>query len=228
MKASEAISAGLLTELMTVVIQPEDPEAEPIIPAKLEGRYKLSSAEKEGDFAGYELVISQTSLTASSISGEFEGTNEFIKFMKELQDAGATLKIESTGAKKYTSKEAIDNKLTFDVRYSKTTIEGEFEVSEGVVTIKQKVFLIQGKPGEFATAQDLFKFIEKCLEELKIFDEVKKMWTRQGYAVSKQEDYSERSLERNRNFWANPDKYIEKIESRSNLFGQRFFNFGRR
>ena len=230
MTAEQAISAGLLTELMTVVEQPEDPEAEPIIPPKLECEYKLSDARDEnGKFTGYEFVIKQKNLTAKSISGEFKNTEEIIKFGREMEKAGAKMEFDeeesASGFEKYTAKEAIEKKSIFYVRYSKTKVEGSFEVSEGIVKIKQKPFLIDGNPGIFATPEDLFEFIEKSLNDLWFFDQVKKMYTRQGYALKNKENMSECALERNRNFWANPERYCQ--EDRSKFFGGRIFKFGK-
>ena len=196
MTAEQAINAGLLTELMTVVEQPEDPEAEPIIPPKLECEYKLSDARDEnGKFKGYEFVIKQKSLTAQSISGEFKNTEEIIKFGREMEKAGATIEFDeeemSSGVEKYTAKEAIEKKSIFYVRYSKTKVE----------------------------------FIEKSLNDLWFFDQVKKMYTRQGYVLKNKDNMSERALERNRNFWANPERYCQ--EDRSRFFGGRIFNYGK-
>ena len=230
MTAEQAISAGLLTELMTVVEQPEDPEAEPIIPPKLECEYKLSDARNEnGKFKGYALEVKQKSLKAQSINDIFYTTEEIIKFGEELQNAGAKMEFDEeslpSGVQKYTAKEAIEKNTIFNVRYSKTKVEGSFEVSEGVIKIKQNPFLIDGNSGIFATPEDLIKFTEKCLDDLRFFDEVKKMYTRQGYALKNKKNTSERVLERNRNFWANPEEYCQ--EDRSRFFGGRIFNYGK-
>ena len=168
-------------------------------------------------------------LTAKSVSGEFKNTEEIIKFGREMEKAGATIEFDeeeiSSGFEKYTAKEAIEKKSIFYVRYSKTKVEGSFEVSEGVIKIKQKPFLIDGNPGIFATPEDLFEFIEKSLNDLWFFDQVKKMYTRQGYALKNKDNMSERVLERNRNFWANPERYCQ--EDRSKFFDGRIFNFGK-
>ena len=230
MTAEEAINGGLLAELMTVVEQPEDPEGEPIIPPKLEGNYKLSTAANAGKFSGYELSVKQTNLQSERMSGrEFVTTDELIKFLSALKEAGAKTEMEETGAKKYTAKAAIEGKLRFKITYGETEVAGDFEVSEGVIKIKQKSFKIgENGTGEFATATDLVKFIEKCWEELKLFDEPKRLWmhgyqTRsQGYQISQSGmDYSERSLERNRKFWSDPERYLSKMEDRSRFFKSR-------
>jgi len=200
---------------MTVAEQPEDPEEPPVIPSKLEGKYKLSAVENAGKFSGYELTVEMTELKSDLVeSDKFADTEEIIEFGKALQDAGATLELEETSATKYTAKGAVKNKLIFDVRYGKTTIEGEFEVSESTVKIKQREFTIQGKQGVFATAEDIFEFIEICLEDLRYFDEPKRLWSRKNYALQSKEDYSERGLERNRKFWADPEKYLPKCRSK--------------
>ena len=226
--AQQAINAGLLTELMTVIIQPLPPEP-PIIPTKLTGSYKLSTTQdSSGKFNGYAFKVNQDYLSAKSISGYFVDTEEIIKFGDSLKNAGATLNLIddfSGSVQKYSAQQAIDNKLIFNVRDGTTEITGRFENSEGVVDIYQKPFKI-GKSltsGAFTTANGLFKFIEKSLADLRFFDQVKKMYSRQGYEIKKQMDCSERSLERNREFQANPEKYLQRL-NRSKFLGNRFFN----
>ena len=211
---------------MTVVEQPTDPEAEPIVPSKLTGKYKLSTTRSDGRFTGYAFVVSQTTLTAETISGEFESTDEMTAFVGELKNAGASFEIEESSAKKYSAEEAIKEKLIFNVRGGKTTIEGSFEVSEGVVKISQTPFIIgESSLGIFQTAEDLLDFIEKCMEDLKTYDQVQKMYTRQGYVFSTKENKSERVLDRNRKFWANPEKYLP--DNRSRFLNSRIFHLGR-
>ena len=125
--ASQAIAAGLLTELMTKVVQPEDPEEPPIIPSKLSGTYKLGATETEGKFSGYAFELKQESLEAQSISGEFENTEELLSFCKELQNSGATLELEEVGGvQKYSVQQAIDNNLIFGVRDGSSIIAEDF------------------------------------------------------------------------------------------------------
>ena len=224
MTSQEAVDAGLVTELMTVVTPP-------IIPTKLSGTYKLSDTKDfSGEFSGYSFVINQNPLVAASISGTFDSTEELVKFGNELKDAGATFNLVDDfagAATHYTAGGAIDAGLIFDVRYSRTTIEGSFEISEGVVTIKQKNFLVGGtSSGAFQTADDLFAFIEKCLDDLNFYDQVQKMYSRQGYVYAGKAGYSEQEIERNRNFWANPEKFLQS--GRSNFFTSRIFQFGKR
>ena len=64
--AMDAVNAGLVTELMTVVIQPSDPEEPPIIPTKLSGTYKLERRLESGSFTGYQFVVIQDYLNAES------------------------------------------------------------------------------------------------------------------------------------------------------------------
>ena len=226
MTSEQAINAGLLTELMTVVEQPTDPEAEPIIPSKLTGKYKLSTTKSGGNFTGYAFVVNQTSLTAETIGGEFESTDEMTAFIGELKNSGASFELEDSSVTKYSADDAIKQKLIFNVRGGKTTIEGSFEVSEGVVKISQTPFIIgESSLGIFRTAEDLLDFIEKCMEDLKTYNQVQKMYTRQGYAFKDKENKSERVLDRNRKFWANPEKYLP--DGRSRFLNSRIFQLGR-
>ena len=164
--AQQAINAGLLTELMTIAVQPQPP-LPPIIPTKMTGNYKLSAtADSKGKFNGYAFVINQNYLKANTLSGTFTDTEEVVKFGDSLKNAGAKLNLVddfTMNVKKYSSKSAIADKLIFNVREGSTTIEGRYEISEGVVTIFQKEFKI-GKGlsfGAFSTANDLFKFVEE-------------------------------------------------------------------
>ena len=233
MTAEQAINAGLLTELMTVVIQPIPPLPQ-ITPTKMTGSYKLSTTENnKGKFNGYAFVVNQDYINAKSISGKFTDTEEFLKFGDSLRNAGIKIKLidDFTGnVKKYSCQKAITDKLIFNVREGSTAIEGRFEISEGVVTVYQKEFKI-GKGlslGAFNTANDLFKFIEESLKDLRFYDEVKKMYSRQGYELKENVNYNERALERNRDFQGNPEKYLQRLEnSRSKYSSSRFFKFGR-
>ena len=233
--SAQAIRAGLLTELMTVVVQPP-PSDLPIIPTKFTGTYQFSEVRNtSGKFIGYELKINQDYLSADSISGYFENTEEILIFCDNLKNAGVRIRLEddfSGHVTKYSAKEAKDERLIFAVRYGKTSVQGSFEISEGVATIKQKPFKLGkkfDKIGAFKTASDLFTFIKECFEDLKFFDEVKRMFSRQGYALKNNEDYSERSLERNRDFQGNPEKYLQRLENqRSRFFSSRMFQFGKR
>ena len=186
MTYADAINAGLKTELMTVVIQP-DPPAPPIIPTVLSGSYKLSTKENSGKFCGYEFKINQDYLTANSISGTFVSTEEFMKFAKDLKDSGATLQLvdDFVGTvKKHTAGNAIAQGLIYDIREGDTTVEGRFEISEGVITIYQKPFKLVHESsvtyGAFINANELLTFLNDCWEDLQKFDKVQRMWARKN------------------------------------------------
>lgn len=172
---ADAINAGLKTELMTVVVQP----APPIIPTVLSGNYKLgTTVDGNGEFNGYAFEVTQNYLNANSISGIFSDTEEFLKFAKDLKDSGATLQLDGIVGT-YTAQQAIDDKLIFDVREGNTTIEGSFEISEGVIKISQNTFTFaDGSQGAFSSADELISFVEKCFADLKEFDQVQRMWMR--------------------------------------------------
>ena len=186
MTYADAINAGLKTELMTVVIQP-DPPAPPITPTVLSGSYKLSTKEKSGKFCGYEFKINQDYLTANSISGKFITTEEFMKFAKDLKDSGATLQLvdDFVGTvTKHTAGNAIAQGLIYGIREGDTTVEGRFEISEGVITIYQKPFKLVNKSGftygAFINANELIDFLNDCWEDLQKFDKVQRMWARKN------------------------------------------------
>ena len=185
MTYADAINAGLKTELMTVVVQP-DPPAPPIIPTVLSGSYKLASTkDSKGNFNGYEFKVTQDYLTADSISGEFISTEEFMKFAEDLKNSGATLKLVddfSGSAYKFTAANARAQGLIYSVRQLHTTIEGRFEISEGVITIYQKPFKLMNPERRcaFTTAQELIKFLNDCWEDLQKFDKVQRMWARKN------------------------------------------------
>lgn len=177
---ADAINSGLKTELMTVA---EPPDTDTVItPTVLSGSYRLGTTkDNDGKFSGYALTVNQDPLTATSISGEFIDTDNFLDFAKDLKDSGATLQLDGIVGT-YTAQQAIDENLIYDVRSEVTTIEGSFEISEGVIKIQQNVFTFgNGNQGAFATADDLITFGEKCLEDLRTFDQVKRMWTRNSY-----------------------------------------------
>ena len=186
MTYADAINAGLKTELMTVVIQP-DPPAPSIMPTVLSGSYRFGTREKDGKFCGYEFKINQDELTASSISGKFITTEEFMKFAKDLKDSGATLKLvdDFVGTvKKHTAGNAIAQGLIFDIREGDTTVEGRFEIFEGVITIYQKPFKLVHESsvtyGAFINANELLTFLNDCWEDLQKFDKVQRMWARKN------------------------------------------------
>ena len=186
MTYADAINAGLKTELMTVVIQP-DPPAPPIIPTVLSGSYRFGTREKDGKFWGYEFKINQDYLTANSISGTFVSTEEFMKFAKDLKDSGATLQLvdDFVGTvTKHTAGNAIAQGLIYDIREGDTTVEGRFEISEGVITIYQKPFKLVHESsvtyGAFINANELLTFLNDCWEDLQKFDKVQRMWARKN------------------------------------------------
>lgn len=184
---ADAINAGLKTELMTVVILPDTDTV--ITPTVLSGTYKLGTTDdNNGKFNGYALIVNQDPLTATSISGEFIDTENFLDFAKDLKDSGATLQLVddfSESVTKFTAPNAKAQGLIYDIRHGDTTVEGRFEISEGVITIYQKPFKLIHEGGftygAFSTADDLIEFVEKCLEDLKMFDQVKRMWFRKPY-----------------------------------------------
>lgn len=191
---ADAINSGLKTELMTVVIQPPPP-APPIIPTVLSGGYKLcSTVDGNGNFNGYEFKVTQNYLTADSISGEFISTEEFMKFAEDLKDSGATLNlvddfVDNGDVYRYTAGEAQAEGLIRAFMRSKTTFEGRFEISEGVITIYQKRFPFQYKwypYGAFTTANELINFLNKCWECLQTIDspttysKVQRAWLRKN------------------------------------------------
>ena len=191
MTYADAINAGLKTELMTVVIQP-DPPAPPITPTVLSGSYRFGTREKSGKFCGYEFKINQDYLTANSISGTFVSTEEFMKFAKDLRDSGATLQLvddfsgvpATASVTKHTAGNAIAQGLIYDIREGDTTVEGRFEISEGVITIYQKPFKLVNKSGftygAFINANELIDFLNDCWEDLQKFDRVQRMWARKN------------------------------------------------
>ena len=134
-------------------------------------------------------------LTAKSVSGEFKNTEEIIKFGREMEKAGATIE--------------------FDEEEMSSGVE-KYTAKEAIE--KKSIFYVR-------YSKTKVEFIEKCLDDLWFFDQVKKMYTRQGYALKNKDNMSERVLERNRNFWANPERYCQ--EDRSKFFDGRIFNFGK-
>ena len=164
--AEQAINAGLLTELMTVVTDEE------ITPTKFTGSYKVE--RKENSF-GYRFIIDQDYLNAKSISGTFESTEEIMKFGEEMKSAGVTVNFVddvSGNVIKLTADEAIKRDLIFYVRDGLTSLQGSFEVTEGVATFKQKAFLVKSNPDSttdlkinavFTNIDELAKMIEKFL-----------------------------------------------------------------
>lgn len=177
--SAQAINAGLKIELMTPA-----PDTDTAV-AMATGNYKLAMTEDDdGEFTGYALKVDQDYLSAMSISGYFQDTDEFLKFAKDLKDSGATLQLidDFTGSvTKYTAKSATDNKLIYEIRSGKSTITGRYEISEGVIKIYQKSFKIGEGRGAFINADELIEFVEKCLEDLRFNDGVKRMWARRSY-----------------------------------------------
>lgn len=109
----------------------------------------------------------------------------FLKFAEDLKDSGATLQLidDFVGyVPKYTAELAQSHGLIYDIRNGGTTIEGRFEISEGVITIYQKPFFLKrdNHEGAFTTAEELKKFCEDCWDDLQTFDQVKRMWARKN------------------------------------------------
>ena len=233
--AEQAINAGLVTELMTEIIQPLPPE-EPITPTKFSGSYKLERKLIEGNFAGYELAINQDYLNAESISGTFSSTEEIIKFGEEMKNAGVTVNFLddfSGSVLKLTADIAIEKDLITNVQEGLTSLQGSFEVSEGVATFKQKPFKIKiGNSlvdGAFLNIDELSKMIEKFLwlDSLKPAERnetVRKDLNRNNLnytqkfrdSLTPKPNLSERVLERNPAFWADIEKNITDLQEKLN------------
>ena len=181
---ADAINAGLKTELMTEVIPPDTDTV--VTPAVLSGDYKLATTKNSNEkFTGYAFRVTQNLSNATSISGEFISTEDFLEFAKDLKDSGATLQLEddySGTMLKFTAAIAIAQGLIFRIRSGETEVKGSFEISEGVIKIFQQPFsLKQGSNFGFTTADELITFLERCLKDLKMFDQVKRMWNRNSY-----------------------------------------------
>ena len=184
MTYADAINAGLKTELMTPA-----PDTDTAV-AKMTGTYRMGAKyDGKGKFRGYEIEVVQDYLTAVSISGTFDSTEEFLKFAddlyKTLYSSGGTLQLvdDCVGyVPKCTAKLAQSYGLIYDIRNGGTTIEGRFEISEGVITIYQKPFFlkIDNHEGAFTTAEELKKFCEDCWKDLKSYDQVRRMWVRKN------------------------------------------------
>lgn len=180
---ADAINAGLKTELMTVVIPPDTDTV--VTPTVLSGTYEMTGvADSRGKFCGYEFKVKQDYLTADSISGRFRDTEEFLKFADDLKDSGATLNLVDDfvgSVTKYAASIAKAKGLFYSLRREKTTIEGRFEISEGVITIYQKPFQFEDLSyGAFTTADDLIDFCSEFWKDLQTFDQVKRMWARKN------------------------------------------------
>lgn len=181
---ADAINAGLKTELMTEVIPPDTDTV--VTPAVLSGTYRLGTTKNSNEkFTGYAFRVTQNLSNATSISGEFISTEDFLEFAKDLKDSGATLQLEddySGTMLKFTAAIAIAQGLIFRIRSGETEVKGSFEISEGVIKIFQQPFsLKQGSNFGFTTADELITFLERCLKDLKMFDQVKRMWNRNSY-----------------------------------------------
>ena len=159
--ADEAIQAGLVTELMTVVTDEE------VTPTKLSGTYKLDRKLNSGNFAGYQFVVNQDYLYAESISGTFSSREEIQKFGEEMKNAGVQVNFIDdfpAGVTKYSAIEVIKKDLITSVQEGLTNLQGSFEVSEGKAIFKQKPFQFQDSSyGAFRTIDELAKMIEKFL-----------------------------------------------------------------
>ena len=184
---ADAINAGLKTELMTVAVPPDTDTV--VTPAVLSGSYKLGTTQgNNGKFTGYAFTVTQNLSNATSISGEFIDTENFLEFAKDLRDSGATLKLVDDFTEtvtKHTAANAKSQGLIYDIRHGETSVEGSFEISEGVIIVYQKPFKLMHEGGfsygAFATVNDLITFLEECMEDLKMFDQVKRMWKRNPY-----------------------------------------------
>jgi len=228
--AEQAIQAGLIQELMEVVIQPSDPEEPQIIPTKLSGTYKLERKLIDSKFAGYEFKINQDYLNAESISGTFESREEIQKFGEEMKSAGVTVNFLddfSGNVTKLTADEAIEKKLIDAVQDGLTSLQGSFEVSEGVATFKQKSFSLYPiagfTVGAFTTIDELSKMIEKFLwlDSLKPAERnenVRRDLNRNQFdytqafrdSLTPKPSTAERVVERNPAFWADSEKHLTR------------------
>ncbi len=249
MTSEQAVNAGLVTELMTVVIQPSDPEEPPIIPTKLSGTYKLERKIVDSKFAGYQFVVSQNYLNANSISGTFDSTEEIMKFGEEMETAGVQVNFLddfSGGVPKYSADEATDKKLVDAVQDGLTTLQGSFEVSEGVATFKQKSFSLYpiagSTVGAFKNINELAKMIKKFLwldslkpaeraeSVLKDLNRGKFDYTQSFRdSLTPKPNLTERNIERSSTFWSDPEKYLTEFGDRMNrspLSGQMQANLG--
>ena len=236
MTSEQAVNAGLVTELMTVVIQPSDPEEPPIIPTKLSGTYKLERRLESGSFAGYQFVVNQDYLNAESISGIFDSTEDFLKFGEEMKNAGVNVNFLddfSGSVPKYDADEAIDKKLIDAVQDGLTTLQGSFEVSEGVATFKQKSFSLYpiagSTVGAFKNIDELAKMIEKflwldSLKPAERAENVRRDLNRNEFSYTQsfrdsltpKPHLTERNIERSSTFWSDPEKYLIEANDRMN------------
>ena len=228
--AEQAIQAGLITELMTVATDEE------ITPTKFTGSYKLERKLSSGSFAGYQFVVNQDYLNAKSISGTFESTEEIMKFGEEMKNAGVTVNFVddfSGSVPKLTADEAIAKKLIDAVQDGLTSLQGSFEVSEGVATFKQKSFSLYPVAGStigaFTNIDELAKMIEKflwldSLKPAERTENVRRDLNRNnlGYtqafrdSLTPKPSTAERVVERNPAFWADSEKHLTDLQEKLN------------
>ena len=134
MTSEQAVNAGLVTELMTVVTDDE------ITPPKFSGTYKL---ERKFGSPGYQFIVNQNFSHVESVSGTFDNFEEMQKFGEEMKTAGVQVNFldDYSNILRITADEAIKRDLIFHVDDRETDLQGSFEVSEGVATFNQKAFL---------------------------------------------------------------------------------------
>ena len=231
--AEQAINAGLITELMEVVTDEET------TPTKFTGSYKV---ERKENSSGYQFIIDQDYLNAKSISGTFESTEEIMKFGEEMKSAGVQVNFVddvSGNLIKLTADEAIKRDLIFYVRDDLTSLQGSFEVTEGVATFKQKAFLVKSNPDSttdlkinavFTNIDELAKMIEKFLwidslvESATLNETVRRDLSRNnlGYtqafrdSLTPKPSTAERVVERNPAFWADSEKHLTDLQEKVN------------
>ena len=233
MTSEQAVRAGLVSELMTVVIQPSDPEEPRIIPPKFFGTYKL---ERKWGSPGYEFIVNQNFSHVESVSGTFENFEEIQKFGEEMKTAGVDVNFLddfSGGVPKYDADEAIDKKLIVAVQDGLTNLQGSFEVSEGVATFKQKSFSLYSVAGStvgaFKNIDELAKMIEKFLwlDSLKLAERaenVRRDLNRNKFSYTQsfrdsltpKPNLNEKNIERSSTFWSDPEKYLTEANDRMN------------
>ena len=251
MTSEQAVNAGLVTELMTVVIQPSDPEEPRIIPPKFFGTYKL---ERKFGSPGYEFIVNQNFSHVESVSETFDNFEEMQKFGEEMKTAGVAVNFVDDYANilRITGDEAIKRDLIFHVDDRETDLQGSFEVSEGVAAFKQKAFLVKSSLDNstnlktnavFTNIDELAKMIEKFLwiDSLVEYAEINGILRRDlnrnnlGYtqafrdSLTPKPNLSERNVERNSTFWSDPEKYLTDFGdkmNRSQLSEQMQVNLG--
>ena len=232
MTSEQAVNAGLVTELMTVVTDEE------ITPPKFSGTYKL---ERKFGSPGYQFIVNQNFSHVESVSGTFDNFEEMQKFGEEMKTAGVQVNFvdDYSNILRITADEAIKRDLIFHVDDRETDLQGSFEVSEGVATFNQKAFLVKSSLDNstnlktnavFTNIDELAKMIEKFLwiDSLVEFAEINGILRRDlnrnnlGYtqafrdSLTPKPNLSERNVERSSTFWSDPEKYLTEFGDRMN------------